>query len=198
MWPFCQHDFSQCTVHISLIKPVIIAGVRNRSNQLLYVYAIIPKLVFNQILFWDDVTGSEILKYLSIYNRVFYKMNLNIAQNLRNHFTTSLWRKSFCFQKKNQDFNVRLVKPTWKNIHATYMSRYTKYIFARICIIKIYFAYIFFMKDSLFVIIFICQNMSYISIPSKYIFVPQSFICCIIFYFHAWKNRNTDNSWWQQ
>ena len=32
---------------------------------------------------------------------------------------------------------------TWKNIYVTYMSKYMKYILAKACIIRIYFAYIF-------------------------------------------------------
>ena len=36
--------------------------------------------------------------------------------------------------------------PTWKNIYVTYMSKYMKYIFAKSCIIRMYFAYIFYIK----------------------------------------------------
>ena len=36
--------------------------------------------------------------------------------------------------------------PTWKNIYVTYMSKCMRYIFAKSCIIRIYFAYIFYIK----------------------------------------------------
>ena len=51
-----------------------------------------------------------------------------------------------------------------------------KYIFAKSCIIRIYFAYILCIK-----VRYICQNIfdvyvTYIPRPSKYIFVPKSCI----------------------
>ena len=68
-------------------------------------------------------------------------------------------------------------KTTWKNIYVTYMSKYMKYIFAKSCIIRIYFAYIFW--D-----IFAKIYLTYI-IPrsSKYILIPKSCICRIYILF---------------
>ena len=63
---------------------------------------------------------------------------------------------------------------TWKNICVTCMLKYMIYIFAKMCIIRIYFAYIFYIKVG-----YIRQNIfdiyvTYIPRPSKYIFVLKS------------------------
>ena len=97
---------------------------------------------------------------------------------------------------------------TWKNIYVTYMSKYTKYIFAKSCIIRIYFAYIFwdifakiyltyiiprpskylFAKSCIIRIYFayifwVISAKLYLTYiiprPSKYIFMPKSCICRI-------------------
>ena len=53
------------------------------------------------------------------------------------------------------------------------MSKYVKYIFAKTCIIRIYFAYIFL---NIFAKIYVTY---FIPRPTKYIFMPKSCICCI-------------------
>ena len=60
-----------------------------------------------------------------------------------------------------------------------------KYIFAKNCIIEIYFAYIFFIK-----VRYIHQNMFdiYSNAVEIYIFIPKSYICRIYIVF-SWATR---------
>ena len=72
------------------------------------------------------------------------------------------------------------------------MYKYIKHIFAKSCIMKIYFRYIFFTK-----VRYIRQNifdiyLIYISMTPKYIFVAKSCICRI-YILCSWWNRNDQN-----
>ena len=68
-----------------------------------------------------------------------------------------------------------------KKIYVTYMSKHMEYIFGKICIIEIYFAYIFYIKVKYIrQNIFSCQKVVYVA----YIFYFQKviFLLCACFF----------------
>ena len=72
---------------------------------------------------------------------------------------------------------------TWKKPKLLFSQPNIMYIFPKSCIIELYFAYIFLIKWDVSDKIY----LTYILMPSKYIFVPKSCICCIYILF-LWRD----------